>query len=322
MTRNTTCLTTFAFIAAIIAVGFQSRPPTPQPPTTTAAVQPADIGDTEPAPTPLPKPSFVADRRPIGAIWTGPAPEHDWTPDAIRKIGITMVTTRPWKRYMIHMPAGTTDHLFSGAQYWPISHERRLAYRDMVRAANGKRRHVYIYGGIFMGSAYTDSEKNPPLNDFFANADHQAMWEEVIKPWKSWGADGWVFDAGSWAPAMPSALAWCKWLREEQELWAAIEAFPLFGCPDCKIDQKVALEVPSMAVYGYNPSFPNWRAPEGSEMHVLLVSKWTPEAGYGPTVTPDQVADLLRRNFIPAPDLLHDHICVEGYKRAGMQIPR
>ncbi len=270
------------------------------------------------------------DRRPIGMIWTGPN-HGGWTPEQISRIGGRQLTQRPWKRYMWHMPASwSKGSPMSGAQWFTLSREQRSEFRKLNKTCDSLGRRFYVYGGIFMESAmdlkFADPGK-PHVNDFFDAADHYAMWELVIGPWRMDSCDGWAFDAGSAPECRRSSLAWCKWLREEQGMWAAIEAFPLScsknaqGQTVCVIDEKVALQAPAIAEYGYNPEMPKWIAPAGSEMYVWLEARAGGQ-GYVPTVTAQQVADLLRRNFIPCPDEAHDTICAEGYALAGMAIPQ
>jgi hypothetical protein len=298
------------------------------PPDAIRVAEPPAV-ETQAPPAPARQPRPAPDRRPIGMIWTGPG-AGGWPVEQIERNGGRQVSTRPWKRYMWHMPASwKSGQVMSGAQWFTLTPERRAAFQALNRKCDAMGREFYVYGGIYMGKAtdlgFADPAK-PRINDFHDPADRHEMWQLVIKPWRDAGCDGWAFDAGSPAANQRSSLAWCKWLREEHGMWAAIEAFPLACAPgargavECRIDDKVALQVPSIAEYGYNPSMPEWTAPPGSEMYVWLEARAGPH-GYEPTVTSDQVADLLRRNFIPCPDEAHDKITIEGYARAGMPIP-
>lgn len=272
------------------------------------------------------------DRRPIGLIWTGPG-GTGWPPADIASDGARHLKERPWKRVMWHMPASwdaASGHM-SGAQWWTLTRDQRTEFRRLNRLANSLGKRFYVYGGIAMESAMSlKFDRQPPkVNNFYDAGDHYAMWELVIEPWRNASCDGWLFDAGSHAPFQQSALAWCKWLREEHGMWTAIEAFPLKNCPNCEIDEKVALQCPAVARYDFNPSAPDLIAPEGSELHVWTVA--IPDAAGGTvmidgvnwrlTMTSDEVAGWLKRGFIVDPDEPHDKVVIEGYQKAGMAIP-
>jgi len=264
------------------------------------------------------------DRRPIGLIFTGPVP-GGWSPDKIEKEGARQIKERWEERIMWHMPASWEPGHMSGAQWFTLTRDQRSAFRKLNKLCNDLGKKFYVYGGIAMESAMSVAftVQPPHCNDFYDGADHYEMWELVIEPWRRDSCDGWLFDAGAHPPFQKSALAWCKWLREEHGMWCAIEAFPLTGCPKCTIDEKVALAVPCVARYDFNPSISMLEAPAGSEMHVWTVAipspAGTPENPvWITTMTPVQVADLLKRGFIVDPDEPHDEIVLAGYKLAGM----
>ena len=271
------------------------------------------------------------DRRPIGLIWTGPG-GTGWPPAEIASKGTHQIKDRPWKRYMWHMPASWDEKAghMSGAQWFTLTRDQRSEFRKLNKLANDLDRKFYVYGGIAMGSPFelnfTVYGGQVKANDFYLPADHYAMWELVIAPWRKDSCDGWIFDAGAHGPYQRSALGWCKFLREEHSMWAAIEAFPLVGCPACVIDEKIAAAVPCVARYDFNPEGPKLVAPAGSEMHIWTVA--VPDGNnpdgstrWKTTMTVDEGVSWLKRGFILDPDEPHDGVVMAAYQKAGIPIP-
>jgi hypothetical protein len=260
------------------------------------------------------------DRRPIGMIYTGPG-AGGWPPSEIAKKGTFAIRDRIWKRNMWHMPASWEPGHMSGAQWFTLSRDQRSEFRKLNKLSNSLGKKFYVYGGIAMESAMSlkfSDPSNPHLNDFYSSADHYAMWELVIAPWRKDSCDGWAFDAGSHPPYQKSALAWCNWLRTEHNMWTAIEAFPLTNCPNCIINDKIALEVPAVARSDFNPSASQLIAPPGSELHVWMVAVPQGDGSWKLTMTVDEAIDWIKRGFILSPDAPHDDTAIEAYEALGM----